>query len=71
MTFSMPTKIQDCRQNLGNSTFFRGTISKVSSTQWVQNLLEHYIDTDTYCTAEQEAETDEASTSTIHIRLQW
>ena len=40
MTFSISAKIQDGRQNSGNSTFFTGTISKVSSTQKVQTLLE-------------------------------
>ena len=40
MTFSISAKIQDGDQNLGNSAFFRGTISKVSSTQRIQNLLE-------------------------------
>ena len=38
MTFSISAKIQDGRQNSGNSTF-TGTISKVSSTQRVQTLL--------------------------------
>ena len=40
MTFSISAKIQDGGQNSGNSTFFTGTISKVSSTQRVQTLLE-------------------------------
>ena len=40
MAFSISTKIQDGQQNSGNSTFFTGTISKVSGTQRVQTLLE-------------------------------
>ena len=38
MTYSISAKIQDGGQNSGNSIFF--TISKVSSTQRVQTLLE-------------------------------
>ena len=40
MTFSISANIQDGGQNSGNSTFLTGTISKVSSTQRVQTLLE-------------------------------
>ena len=40
MTFTISAKIQDDQQNSGNSTFFTGTISNVSSTQRVQTLLE-------------------------------
>ena len=40
MTFSTSAKIQDGGQNSGNTIFFTGTISKVSSTQRVQTLLE-------------------------------
>ena len=39
-TISISTKIQDGRQNSVNSTFLTGTISKVSSIQRVQTLLE-------------------------------
>ena len=40
MTFSISAKIQDGRQNSGNSTFFTGNKSKISSTQRVQTFLE-------------------------------
>ena len=39
MTFSISAKIQDGGQNLGNSTFFRGTTCNFSNTHRVQNCL--------------------------------
>ena len=38
-TFSISAKIQDGGWNSGKSTFFRSTISDISSTQGLQNLL--------------------------------